>query len=128
MKYLLLLLAINVMSGCFVYSSKNDCIYGLTSTQCFGETYPPIAHYQKPFSLGKTNSEKRRNDVESCGGLFDKTGIRYEIKGSRDKKGIIIMSVVNTFESCMKEKGYIYLSNKECGRKNSTSDKGVCNE
>lgn len=110
--------------GC--YSKKDDCYHGMTRI-CNGETYPPIAHYQKPFSLGKTNIEQRWKDVESCGGLFDETGVRYEIKESRDKRGRIIIPVVNSFENCMKNKGYIYLSNNECGRKNSTADKGVCN-
>lgn len=128
MKYSILLLVVCVISGCFVYSAKDDCIYGLTSTQCFGETYPPIAHYQKPFSLGKTNIEQRWMDVESCGGINIKRDLNnFNIKGARDRNGKFILSVAYEFRNCMKKKGYIYLSNDECGRKNSTTDKGVCN-
>ncbi|MDG6448539.1 hypothetical protein [Glaesserella parasuis] len=118
-----------LLSGCFIYSSKDDCIYGLTSTQCFGEVYSSIARYQKPYSLGKTNAVQRRKDIESCGGFFSKDDpIDYGIKGSRDKNGKSILQVVEDFRSCMKNKGYIYFSNAECGRKNSKTDKGICNE
>lgn len=129
MKILFTNFFIFLLSGCFVYSPKDDCIYGLTSTQCFGEVYPPIAHYQKPYSLGKTDAELRRRDVKSCGGVFnDKRDQSYTINGARDKSNRVIFSVVEEFENCMKKKGYIYLSNDECGRKNSKTDKGVCNE
>ncbi|HHF1651212.1 TPA: hypothetical protein ACPI9F_001639, partial [Haemophilus influenzae] len=51
----------------FIYSSKDDCIYGLTSTQCFGESYSPVAKFQKSYSLGYTSSVKRMDDLVSCG-------------------------------------------------------------
>lgn len=120
------LIIILFLSGC--YSAKDDCYYGMTRI-CNGELYPYIAHYQKPYSLGKTDSIQRRKDIENCGGFFSENdSINYKIKGLRDEDNRIIRSVVEEFENCMKRKGYIYLSNDECGRKNSRSDKGVCNE
>lgn len=117
-----------LLNGC-IYSFKDDCIYGLTSTQCFGENYPGIAHWQKPYSLGHTDSEQRWKDLEDCGGIdIDKQKNRYSIRGAREKNGKMILSVVDEFDNCMKNKGYISLSHKECGRKNSTTDTGMCNE
>lgn len=105
MKMLIMNFFIFLLSGCFIYSSKDDCIYGLTSTQCFGEAYPPIAHYQKPYSLGKTNAELRRKDIKNCGGFFnDMSDQSYAINGARDKNNRIIFSVVEEFENCMKKK------------------------
>lgn len=120
------LIVILFLTSC--YSAKDDCYHGMT-TICNGEVYPSIARYQKPYSLGKTNAVQRRKDIESCGGFFSKDDpIDYGIKGSRDKNGKSILQVVEDFRSCMKNRGYIYFSNAECGRKNSKTDKGICNE
>ena len=46
MRYLIIFFLALVLSSCFIYSSKDDCIYGLTSTQCFGESYSPVANFK----------------------------------------------------------------------------------
>lgn len=126
MNKLIMVMGICILCGC--YSKKDDCYHGMTRI-CNGENYPPIAHYQKPFSLGKTNVEQRWKDVESCGGInIKRDSNHFNIKGARDKNGRLILSVAYEFRNCMKRKGYLYLSNDECGRKNSTTDKGICNE
>ncbi|EIJ67539.1 hypothetical protein [Pasteurella bettyae] len=88
-----------------------------------------MAHYQKPYSLGKTNVEQRWKDVVDCGGTFGDKHIKdiwqrqvFSDKGGNPNDRYIY----DKFEICMKKKGYIYLN--ECGRKNSKTDKGVCNE
>ena len=67
MRYLIIFFLALVLSSCFIYSSKDDCIYGLTSTQCFGESYSPVAKFQKSYSLGYTDPKQRWDDLVSCG-------------------------------------------------------------
>lgn len=125
MKYLFLLLATSVMSGCFVYSAEKDCIYGLTSTQCFGEEYTYVAEYQKPSSLGKTNPEIRWDDIVACGGKRGDVTLKsvwYRSNYNKQQTD----QLWDKFSICMKNKGYIRID--YCGRKNSTTDKGICNE
>lgn len=47
MRVFVLFISLFILNGCFIYSSEDDCIYGLTSTQCFGEEYNDVAKYQK---------------------------------------------------------------------------------
>lgn len=132
MKRVILLLGIILLNGCFIYSAKDDCIYGLVSNQCFGEEYPMIARYQKPYSLGKTNAEKRWIDAESCGAKGRERHLKelwFRTVDARIGKGNLKdKDLWDRFENCMIKKGYIYIYSRDCGRKNSTTDKGVCNE
>ncbi|MGF7454352.1 hypothetical protein [Pasteurella bettyae] len=138
MKRLIFLL---FLSGC--YSFKDDCYHGMT-TICNGEAYPAIAHYQKPNSLGKTDTRQRWIDIENCNGYRVETNyklakvgerdgyrptknyIGVEVKGAIDRNGKLIPSVIHAFQNCMKSKGYVFI--EDCGRKGSTTDKSICNE
>lgn len=128
MKLLVAVFFASLLNGCFIYSAKDDCIYGLTSTQCFGEEYPLIAHYQKPMSLGRTDPEQRWKDIESCGGsrqdkhlkeLWHRS-IDADREGNAKDKGLW-----TRFENCLSNKGYIWID--DCGRKNSKTNKKICN-
>ena len=72
------------------------------TTICFGKPYSPIAKFQKPYSFGHTDSVKRKADPHLQQKNWD------------------------AFFKCMEIKGYIWV--EDCGRKSSTSDKGLCNE
>lgn len=118
------LIVILFLTGC--YSDKDDCYHGMT-TICNGEVYPSIARYQKPYSLGKTNPLQRWVDIESCNGYrSNKNSNDVKVKGARDKSGKLVLPIVYAFQNCMKSRGYIFI--EDCGRKNSKTDKGICNE
>ncbi len=58
-----------------------------------------MAHYQKPYSLGKTNVEQRWKDVIDCGGTFGDKHIKdiwqrqvFSDKGGNPKDTFILMS------------------------------------
>ena len=127
MRYLIIFFLALVLSGCFIYSSKDDCIYGLTSTQCFGESYSPVAKFQKSYSLGYTDPKQRWDDLVSCGvKLGDVTLHSAWQKALEPLNKELLEKLSAKFRACMKNKGYITIDS--CGRKNSTTDKGLCNE
>lgn len=88
---------------------------------------PLIQHWQKENSIGRTNVDKRWQDFQSCGvkkyfdGNLDLTVVypdmTVEQMSKRRKK----------IESCMKNKGYVYLGATECvdGKNNKLT--GLCN-
>lgn len=124
---LMISLSVLLLSGCFVYSSKDDCIYGLTSTQCFGESYSPVAKFQKPYRLGRTDSQQRWDDLIACGvkrgDLSLHSAWRKALEPLNKK---LLEELSSNFRKCMKSKGYISIN--DCGRKNSPTNKGICNE
>ena len=128
MRYLIIFFLALVLSSCFIYSSKDDCIYGLTSTQCFGESYSPVAKFQKSYSLGYTSSVKRMDDLVSCGlrkgDLSMRSAWAMDHLPNADPK--LQQKKWDDFFKCMGNKGYVWIEN--CGRRNSTTDKGLCNE
>ena len=127
MRYLIIFFLALVLSGCFIYSSKDDCIYGLTSTQCFGESYSPVAKFQKSYSLGYTDPKQRWDDLVSCGvKLGDVTLHSAWQKALEPLNKELLEKLSAKFRAYMKNKGYITIDS--CGRKNSTTDKGLCNE
>ncbi|HHF1625677.1 TPA: hypothetical protein ACPI87_001582 [Haemophilus influenzae] len=127
MRYLIIFFLALVLSGCFIYSSKDDCIYCLTSTQCFGESYSPVAKFQKSYSLGYTDPKQRWDDLISCGvRLGDVTLHSAWRKALEPLNKELLEKLSAKFRACMKNKGYITIDS--CGRKNSTTDKGLCNE
>lgn len=127
------LIIILFLSGC--YSAKENCHYGMVRL-CNGNEYSEVARYQKPYSLGKTNSIQHWADVENCGGYhankhlstreermadsartgtpigFYPTIPALIIKGEKNKDGSWNFPVIRAFENCMKKR--IYLSVK-CG-------------
>lgn len=116
MKYLLLI-PLFLVSGCY-YS--DGCIYSPQMVNCYvdkGEIFPSISRYQKPYSLGKTNSEQRWKDVIACGGKY----------GDYANDNITTVEKADSFYSCMVKKGYIHLTPAECGYQNPKWDKGKCN-
>ena len=88
---------------------------------------PLIQHWQKENIIGHTNVDKRWQDFQSCGvkkyfdGNLDLTVVypdmTVEQMSKRRKK----------IESCMKNKGYVYLGATECvdGKNNKLT--GLCN-
>ena len=104
------------MSNCY-YS--DGCIYSPQMVNCYiekGEVFSPISRYQKPYSLGKTDSNQRWKDVISCGGKYldyDQTSIPFNKQ--------------ETFHYCMLGKGYIHLSPAQCGYQNPKYNTGKCN-
>ncbi|WP_353103427.1 hypothetical protein [Psychrobacter sp. AH5] len=88
---------------------------------------PYIQHWQKSDTIGRTNVDKRWQDFQSCGvkkyfdGNLDLTVVypdmTVEQMSKRRKK----------IESCMKNKGYVYLGATECvdGKNNKLT--GLCN-
>ena len=128
-KVIFILIFISTITGC--YSAKDDCYYGMT-TICFGKPYSYVAEFQKPYSLGHTDSKQRWIDLSKCGvkygdiyldsawdeAIIDPTSFKIDMKKRQN--------LLNKFYQCMENKGYIRI--KHCGRNNSTSDKGLCNE
>ena len=127
MRYLIIFFLALVLSGCFIYSSKDDCIYGLTSTQCFGESYSPVAKFQKSYSLGYTDPKQRWDDLVSCGVKRGDVTLHSAWRKAFEPLNKELLEKLSAkFRACMNNKGYITIDS--CGRKNSTTDKGLCNE
>ena len=127
MRYLIIFFLALVLSGCFIYSSKDDCIYGLTSTQCFGESYSPVAKFQKSYSLGYTDPKQRWDDLVSCGVKRGDVTLHSAWRKAFEPLNKELLEKLSAkFRACMKNKGYITIDS--CGRRNSTTDKGLCNE
>ena len=113
MRYLIIFFLALVLISCFIYSSKDDCIYGITSTQSY--------------SLGYTDPKQRWDDLVSCGvKLGDVTLHSAWRKALEPLNKELLEKLSAKFRACMKNKGYITIDS--CGRKNSTTDKGLCNE
>ncbi|OOF43823.1 hypothetical protein BKK51_10930 [Rodentibacter trehalosifermentans] len=104
-----------LLNGCW-YS--NGCIYTPQMVNCVdkGEVFPSVARYQKPYSLGKTDSNQRWKDVVSCGGKY----MDYNQENIPIKKQ-------ENFYSCMLNKGYILLSPARCGTQDPKWNAGKCN-
>ena len=124
-KNIFILITISIISGC--YSTETDCYYGMT-TICFGKPYSPIAKFQKPYSFGHTDSVKRMDDLVSCGLRKGDLSMRSAWAMDHLPKADPRLQQKNwdAFFKCMEIKGYIWV--EDCGRKSSTSDKGLCNE
>ncbi|WP_118788342.1 hypothetical protein [Haemophilus haemolyticus] len=123
-KNIFILITIFIISGC--YSTETDCYYGMT-TICFGESYSPVAKFQKSYSLGYTDPKQRWDDLVSCGvKLGDVTLHSAWRKALEPLNKELLEKLSAKFRACMKNKGYITIDS--CGRKNSTTDKGLCNE
>ncbi|MBF0803856.1 MULTISPECIES: hypothetical protein [unclassified Neisseria] len=58
---------------------------------------------------------------------IDKQLNKFSIKGEKDTEGHIILDVVYTFESCMKNKEYELLNYGICGTQVPKWNKGKCN-
>lgn len=121
MRKLLLIISIITLNGC-LYSFEDECVRPIiqtVSSGCYknkGEVFPSISRYQKPYSLGRTDSNQRWKDVISCGGKY----LDYEQRSVPFEKQ-------EEFYYCMLGKGYIHLSPAKCGYQNPKWDKGVCN-
>ncbi|VTM25026.1 Uncharacterised protein [Stutzerimonas stutzeri] len=115
MRYSLFLLCF-ILNGCW-YS--NGCFYTPQMVNCVdkGKSWPAIAHYQKPYSIGKTNSHQRWKDAVKCGAEYGDYDLKKLHSDNYEK-----------FHSCMETKGYKKFWPAECGYKNSKWDKGICNE
>ena len=116
MRYSLFLLCF-ILNGCW-YS--NGCFYTPQMVNCVdkGKSWPAIAHYQKPYSIGKTDQQLRWKDAVSCGSKYGDQELYYINKTGKYEE----------FQSCMERKGYKRFWPAECGYKNSKWDKGICNE
>ena len=88
------------------------------TTICFG----------KPYSFGHTDSVKRMDDLVSCGLRKGDLSMRSAWAMDHLPKADPHLQQKNwdAFFKCMEIKGYIWV--EDCGRKSSTSDKGLCNE
>ncbi|OBX05897.1 hypothetical protein QV08_11575 [Gallibacterium salpingitidis] len=111
-----------LLSGC-IYSFSDNCIRPLIATvsnDCEknkGKIFPIIARFQKPESIGKTDSQQRWKDATNCGSKYGDEELTYI-----ENKGLY-----KSFESCMFNKGYIRFHPAECGYQNPKWDKGKCN-
>ena len=122
MKIILLIISVFLISGC-LYSFEGECfrpIIQVVSSNCYkkAEVFSSIAHYQKPYSIGKTDQQQRWKDAVSCGSKYGDQELYYINKTGKYEE----------FQSCMERKGYKRFWPAECGYKNSKWDKGICNE
>ncbi|QLB12877.1 hypothetical protein EV697_10814 [Bisgaardia hudsonensis] len=125
MKKIVLILSIFLLNCC-LYSFEDECfrpIIQVVSANCEakkGPIWPAIAHYQKPDTIGHTNSEQRLKDALACGAKdssLQNLPSDYTINGKFYKY----------FEDCMQDKGYRHLYPAECGYMNPKWDEGKCN-
>ena len=121
MKIILLIMSVFLISGC-LYSFEGECfrpIIQVVSSNCYkkGEVFSSIAHYQKPYSIGKTDQQQRWKDAVKCGAEYGDYDLKKLHSDNYEK-----------FHSCMETKGYKKFWPAECGYKNSKWDKGICNE
>ena len=110
-----------MISGC-LYSFEGECfrpIIQVVSSNCYkkGEVFSSIAHYQKPYSIGKTDQQQRWKDAVSCGSKYGDQELHYINKTGKYKE----------FQSCMERKGYYRYWPAECGYQDPKWDKGKCN-
>lgn len=121
MKALIPLLFILFLQGC-IYAE--GCWISPQMVSCVdkGKTYPLIAGYQKPETLGKTDSNKRWNDWVSCGGKYGDINIDYYPQNYK-----LNGKFYTGLDQCMLEKGYIFLPPAQCGYQNPKWDTGKCN-
>ncbi|OOF46628.1 hypothetical protein BKK51_01850 [Rodentibacter trehalosifermentans] len=123
-KNIFILITIFIISGC--YSIKEDCYHGMT-TICFGEPYSSVAKFQKPYSLGRTDSQQRWDDLVACGAKRGDLSLHSAWRKALEPLNKELLEELSSnFRKCMKSKGYVSIN--DCGRKNSTTDKRICNE
>ncbi len=81
-----------ILNGCW-YS--NGCFYTPQMVNCVdkGKLWPAIAHYQKPYSIGKTDQQQRWKDAVSCGSKYGDQELHYINKTG---KYTISIKLVNT--------------------------------
>ena len=101
-----ILLRVNVLDQSFRLSQ----VIAIKKEKC--------SHYQKPYSIGKTDQQQRWKDAVSCGSKYGDQELYYINKTGKYEE----------FQSCMERKGYKRFWPAECGYKNSKWDKGICNE
>ena len=77
MRYTFFLLCF-ILNGCW-YS--NGCFYTPQMVNCVdkGKLWPAIAHYQKPYSIGKTDQQQRWKDAVSCGAEYGDNNLKQAI-------------------------------------------------
>ncbi|MFC0322198.1 hypothetical protein ACFFHT_01230 [Gallibacterium melopsittaci] len=124
MKKFLILICVFILAGCIYDRGCFRPLIETVATQC-GETgtlFPLIAGYQKPETLGKTNSAKRWKDFVACGGKMGDQQIRYY-----PENYTINGKFYKEFDDCMLEKGYIFLPPAQCGYQEPKYNTGKCN-
>lgn len=116
MKALIPLLFILFLQGC-IYAE--GCWISPQMVSCVdkGKIFPIIARFQKPESIGKTDSQQRWKDATNCGSKYGDEELTYI-----ENKGLY-----KSFESFMFNKGYIRFHPAECGYQNPKWDTGKCN-
>ena len=120
----LLLTTLLMSAGCY-----NGCITPMPVVSCGGydgESWPAIAYYQKPATLGRTDSAQRWRDVVACGATYGDESLRSAIAPSPDSP--IEDTMIEKFDNCMAERGYIYIMQSiDCGTQDPEEDTGKCN-
>lgn len=126
-KYLAFLIISNLLTGC-IYA--DGCLYTPQMVNCVdkGNEFPYIAYFQKKGNIGHTDSKIRWNDAENCGGInISRKTHEFQIKNERTRDGIINPIVIEKFEACMAEKGYVRLYYSDCGTQDPKWNTGKCN-
>ena len=89
--------------------------------------YPSALKYQKQGQLGNTDYEQRKEDMIECGvprELYNDHLSGVFSRNMEEKNIEIIIARGDKFDQCMKDKGYIILSGKECGP--VKENRGIC--
>ncbi|QLB12875.1 hypothetical protein EV697_10812 [Bisgaardia hudsonensis] len=105
-----------LLTSCYYH---DGCMYTPQMVNCYvdkGETWPAIAHYQKPNTIGHTDSAQRWKDAVACGAKYGDIKLRHSSRDDLEK-----------FQLCMKSKGYHKYWPAECGYMNPKWDEGKCN-
>ncbi|MDO4627321.1 MAG: hypothetical protein Q4A81_08600 [Pasteurellaceae bacterium] len=133
MKNTLIIGFVFLLSGC-IYSFEDEClkpIIQVVSSGCYqnrGKDFPYVAHFQKKDQIGKTDTNTRWNDVQSCGGInISRASNEFHLKNERMKNGAINSVVFDKFEACMLEKDYVHFPPADCGTQDPKWNEGKCN-
>ncbi|MDA3977539.1 hypothetical protein [Gallibacterium sp. AGMB14963] len=124
MKKFLILICGFILAGCIYDRGCFRPLIETVATQCeeTGTLFPLIAGYQKPETLGKTDSNKRWNDWVSCGGKYGDINIDYYPQNYK-----LNGKFYTGLRQCMLEKGYIFLPPAQCGYQEPKYNTGKCN-
>ncbi|UTO05272.1 hypothetical protein NKT77_01030 [Moraxella sp. FZLJ2107] len=125
LRMMILGLVTAMLSGC--YYSKG-CIYGPQSADCpFRPEVKGIQQWQKKDSIGNTNPEQRIRDLKECG----VGGVDYGMaifNGTRPNESDDAFEVRRSKKyQCVKDKGYIFITEYECRTESQTKLNGKCN-
>ena len=91
----------------------------------YGKAWPVVAYYQKPETIGHTDSKQRWEDVVACGGRYGDNTLRSAMTYTQD--GPVVDKLIYKFDNCMEKKGYQIVPFTECGTQDPDEDKGKCN-